>query len=124
MMSTTVLNKEKIEEYSSEDNRKLRITMANDVVWDMDLTDSSIDEVNVDLKVELDSENVEASNLEDVVDGKPYTCIDIKHDGVFGFPVTLHIPSDRQYVGKIANLFYNNPATGFRTVATVSLGYC
>ncbi len=112
MMSTTVLNKEKIEEYSSEDNRKLRITMANDVVWDMDLTDSSIDEVNVDLKVELDSENVEASNLEDVVDGKPYTCIDIKHDGVFGFPVTLHIPSDIQYVGKIANLFYNNPVTG------------
>ena len=112
MMSTTVLDKEKIEEYSSEDNRKLRITMANDVVWDMDLTNSNIDDVNVDLKVELDSENVEASNIDDVVDGKPYTCIDIKHDGVFGFPVTLHIPSDVKYAGKVANLFYNNPATG------------
>ena len=31
---------------------------------------------------------------------------------MFGFPVTLHIPSDIQYVGKIANLFYNNPVTG------------
>ncbi len=112
LMSTTVLDKEKIEEYSSEDNRKLRITMANDVVWDMDLTNSNIDDVNVDLKVELDSENVEASNIDDVVDGKPFTCIDIKHDGVFGFPVTLHIPSDVKYAGKVANLFYNNPATG------------
>ena len=112
LMSTTVLDKEKIEEYSSEDNRKLRITMANDVAWDMDLTDTSIDDINIDLKVELDSVNVAASNLEDVIDGKPFTSIDIKHDGVFGFPVTLHIPSDRQYAGKIANLFYNNPVTG------------
>ena len=112
MMSSTVLDKDKIEEYTSKDNRKLRITMANDVVWDIDLTGENIDDVSLNLKVELDGEKVEASNTEDIIGNDPFICIEIGHEGVFGFPVTLHIPSKTEYAGKIANLFYNNPATG------------
>ena len=112
MMSSTVLDKDKVEEYTSKDNRKLRITMANDVVWDIDLTGENIDDVSLNLKVELDGEKAEASNTEEIIGNDPFICIEIGHEGVFGFPVTLHIPSKTEYAGKIANLFYNNPATG------------
>ena len=38
-----------------------------------------------------------------------YIAIEIKYDGRFDFPVSLHVPTGEQYIGKIANLFWYNP---------------
>ena len=109
MMSSTVLDKEKITEYISEDNKKLRITMANDVVWDMDLTDANLDDVNIDLRVDLNNDSIDESTIKDVAGKNDYIAIEIKYDGRFDFPVSIHVPTGKQHIGKVANLFWYNP---------------
>lgn len=112
MMSTTVLNKEKIEEYISENNKRLEITMANDVIWDVDLSGvSDYGDIDINLAVDLEATGIPQNLIEGCVDGNEYTQIELKHEGAFGFPVTMKIPSDTEMIGKIANLFWYNPET-------------
>lgn len=119
MMSTTVLNEEKIEEYISESNKKFEITMANDVVWGVDLSNvDDYSDIDVDLTVNLDAVGIPQQLIDECAGENAYIQIELEHDGQFGFPVTMKIPSASENAGKVANLFWYNPSTGLMEYVT------
>ncbi|MCR5799077.1 MAG: hypothetical protein K6G69_03290 [Lachnospiraceae bacterium] len=109
MMSSTVLDKEKIEEHISANNKKLEVTLANDVVWSLDLSGvSDYSDVNIDLAVDTSDVEVPEETYKAISGDNEVMTIELKHEGSFGFPVTLHIPVDAKYIGKTANMFWYN----------------
>lgn len=110
MLDSPVLNKEKIEEFISGDSKRLEITMANDVKWDIDLSETDdYSQIDIDLSVSFDDAQIPQDVVDSVVNDKDYTLIELAHDGHFPCEVTMKLPVEEKYIGKIANLFYYSP---------------
>ena len=113
MMSSTILDEKKIEETISDNNKKLEITMANDVVWNIDLSSvEDYSDVNINLQVELDEVDIPTDIAEAACEGHEYMLMELAHDGAFDFPVEISIPVSTTRDGDVASLYYYNEASG------------
>lgn len=108
MDDTTILTPENLQ-MAKDQNLDLLLKMGRYATWSIDI--DSIDMANVsevDMGVELGTENVPTELIETILDGNKYMEFTLAHDGPFGFEPFLRIVLDPVYEGWYANLFYYN----------------
>ena len=111
MEDTTILTTEKMQ-MAKEQNYDLLLDMGGAVTWSIDV--DSIDEdamAEVDMGVELGTDNVPQELISSILDGNKYLEITLAHQGEFAFEPVLNVALGKEYSGKYANLFYYDPET-------------
>ena len=108
MEDTTILTSENLQ-MAKNQNLDLLLKMGKYATWSIDIDSVDMDAVSeVDMGIELGTENVPTQIIADILDGNKYLEFTLAHDGPFGFNSLLQIAIDPMYEGWYANLFYYN----------------
>ena len=111
MQESTILNADKLARVR-ENDKNLQLMLTDDVTWNIDIASiKDIADLNVDMAVSIGKAEVPDKVIETVAADLGYELMSLEHDGEFGFEAVLTIPVKEQYHGKLANLFYYNPAS-------------
>ena len=111
MQESTILNADKLARVR-ENDKNLQLMLADDVTWNIEVASiKDIADLNVDMAVSIGKAEVPDKVIETVAADLGYELMSLEHDGEFGFEAVLTIPVKEQYHGKLANLFYYNPAS-------------
>ena len=108
----TTLDKEVFEELAGRDVT-LEISLSNGVTWTVNGQDipENADLTDLDLGVTLDASTIPVSVINTVTGAVDTIQISLKHDGEFGFTMTLSAPLGKTNAGYWANLYYYNTRT-------------
>ena len=108
----TTLDKEVFEELAGRDVT-LEISLSNGVTWTVNGQDipenAKLSDLN--LGVTLDASTIPVSVINTVTGAVDTIQIALKHDGAFGFTMTLSAPLGKTNAGYWANLYYYNTRT-------------
>lgn len=108
MEDTTILTPEKLQ-MAKDQNLDLVLNMGKYATWSIDIDTVDLDTVtDVDMGIELGTENIPTEIIADILDGNQYLEFTLAHDGLFGFQPILQIALNPIYEGWYANLFYYN----------------
>jgi len=112
MKHSTMLNKDKLA-IVSDANRKLELVMADNVKWNIDLSGvEDVHNIDVDMAVTMNRAEIPKEVISTLPKDNPIILMSLSHEGPFEFEARLSVPVNRLNAGRIANLFYYNPATG------------
>ena len=105
----TKLDKEVFEELAGRDVT-LEISLSNGVTWSVNGQDipENADLTDLDLGVTLDASTIPVSVVNTITGAVDTIQISLKHDGEFGFTMTLSAPLGKTNAGYWANLYYYN----------------
>ena len=105
----TKLDKEVFEELAGRDVT-LEISLSNGVTWTVNGQDipENADLTDLDLGVTLDASTIPVSVVNTITGAVDTIQISLKHDGEFGFTMTLSAPLGKTNAGYWANLYYYN----------------
>lgn len=108
----TKLDKEVFEELAGRDVT-LEISLSNGVTWTVNGQDipENADLTDLDLGVTLDASTIPVSVINTVTGAVDTIQLSLKHDGEFGFTMTLSAPLGKTNAGYWANLYYYNIRT-------------
>ena len=106
---STKLDKEVFEELAGRDVT-LEISLSNGVTWTVNGQDipENADLTDLDLGVTLDASTIPVSVVNTITGAVDTIQISLKHDGEFGFTMTLSAPLGKTNAGYWANLYYYN----------------
>ena len=106
---STKLDKEVFEELAGRDVT-LEISLGNGVTWSVNGQDipENADLTDLDLGVTLDASTIPVSVVNTITGAVDTIQISLKHDGEFGFTMTLSAPLGKTNAGYWANLYYYN----------------
>ena len=106
---STKLDKEVFEELAGRDVT-LEISLSNGVTWTVNGQDipENADLTDLDLGVTLDASTIPVSVVNTITGAVDTIQISLKHDGEFGFIMTLSAPLGKTNAGYWANLYYYN----------------
>ncbi|MBM6681626.1 S-layer homology domain-containing protein [Pseudoflavonifractor capillosus] len=106
---STKLDKEVFEELAGRDVT-LEISLSNGVTWTVNGQDipENADLTDLDLGVTLDASTISVSVVNTITGAVDTIQISLKHDGEFGFTMTLSAPLGKTNAGYWANLYYYN----------------
>ena len=106
---STKLDKEVFEELAGRDVT-LEISLSNGVTWSVNGQDipENADLTDLDLGVTLDASTIPVSVVNTITGAVDTIQISLKHDGEFGFTMTLSAPLGKTNAGYWANLYYYN----------------
>lgn len=111
MEDTTILTPENLQ-MAKDQNLDLLLQMGKYATWNIDIDSVDMETVSeVDMGIELGTENVPTQIIADMLDGNKYLEFTLAHDGPFAFRSLLQIAIDPMYEGWYANLFYYNEET-------------
>ena len=105
----TTLDKEVFEELAGRDVT-LEISLSNGVTWSVNGQDipENAKLSDLDLGVTLDASAIPASVINAITGAVDTIQLSLKHDGAFGFTMTLTAPLGKENKGLWANLYYYN----------------
>lgn len=106
---STKLDKEVFEELAGRDVT-LEISLSNGVTWSVNGQDipENADLTDLDLGVTLDASTIPVSVVNTITGAVDTIQLSLKHDGEFGFTMTLSAPLGKTNAGYWANLYYYN----------------
>ena len=109
---STKLDKEVFEELAGRDVN-LEISLSNGVTWTVNGQDipENADLTDLDLGVTLDASTIPVSVVNTITGAVDTIQISLKHDGEFGFTMTLSAPLGRDNADYWANLYWFNEGT-------------
>ena len=105
----TTLEREVFEELAGRDVT-LEISLSNGITWTVNGQDipENADLTDLDLGVTLDASTIPVSVVNTITGAVDTIQISLKHDGEFGFTMTLSAPLGKTNAGYWANLYYYN----------------
>lgn len=108
----TKLDKEVFEELAGRDVT-LEISLSNGVTWTVNGQDipENADLTDLDMGVSLNTSTIPVSVINTVTGAVDTIQLSLKHDGEFGFAMTLSAPLGKTNAGYWANLYYYNTRT-------------
>ena len=108
----TILDKEVFEELSGKDIT-LKISLTNGAIWTVNGLDIPKNNKlsDIDMGVTVDASNIPVSVINAITGERDTIQISLKHNGEFGFTLTLSAPLSEENAGYWANLYWYNEDT-------------
>ena len=91
---------------AKEKNITIEISLGNGVTWKIDASDITEEAANVDINVEINTNNIPETKVKEIAKDNDSMQISLAHNGEFGFKADISIPVDKKHNGKEANLFH------------------
>lgn len=93
---------------AKDKNLTMEIKLPNGVTWTIKAGTISDDVKNVDINVDIKTNNIPKDSVNEVAHGNDSMQISLSHNGSFGFNAEVSIPVGSKYNGKYANAYHYN----------------